>query len=187
MRWSVEDYSKKSDSELAALSQRGEASATEILLDRYKNAVRRCARRFALGAGVETDDLVQEGMIGLYTAVLRFSPEGGKSFKNFVYLCVERRIYTYLRSMRREPQEAVDPEEVCASGSSPEDLLIGSETDAELRLRLMHSLSDFEFRVMTMYLEGLSYADISEATKKPVKSIDNALSRAKKKLQKEFS
>ncbi len=191
MRWFVQDLKQQKDEALVALAQGGDRAATEELLDRYKHAVRRCARRYAFRAFTEADDLVQEGMIGLYAAIGGYSPEGGKSFKNFVYLCVERRIISYRRFLsRRMPEEAVaqcDPEEISESAANPEDMLIGSETDEELRLRLTRSLSDFEFRVVTMYLEGMSYAEISEATGKDVKSIDNALVRAKRKLQIVFS
>ena len=191
MRWFVQDWDKKSDGELVALAQAGERGATEALLDRYKDAVRRCARRFAFRTAAETDDLVQEGMIGLYSAVGSYQPAGGKSFKNFVYLCVQRRIISYLRAISRralgENVADFDPEEISVETANPEELLIGSEADEELKIRLVKELSDFEFRVVALYLEGMSYARISEETGKDVKSIDNALSRAKRKLQKVFS
>ena len=169
------------DEALVERAQRGDAEATEQLLRRYAGTVRAHARRFFL-AGGETDDLVQEGMIGLYAAVREYRPEEGKSFKNFAYLLVRRHILDAVkRSARRknvplnESVSLFDPTlGDRAEEGSPEDMILESEAQREFRRRLMKELSDFEFRVVIMYLE---------ATGKGVKSIDNALSRAKRKLQ----
>ena len=115
----------------------------------------------------------------------------GKSFKNFAYLLVRRHILDAVkRSARRknvplnESVSLFDPTlGDRAEEGSPEDMILESEAQREFRRRLMKELSDFEFRVVIMYLEGMSYAEICEATGKGVKSIDNALSRAKRKLQ----
>ncbi len=190
MRWCVQDLGNEKDEALVSRARAGDAGATEELLRRYKNTVRGCARKFAFNLLAETDDLVQEGMIGLYAAIGSYSPTAGKSFKNFVYTCVVRRIYSYLRYVNRRRPEGeraeIDPESI-PEGATPEDLLLDVESDAEFRLRLAQTLSDFEFRVVSLYLEGWSYARISEATGKEIKSIDNALARAKKKLQKAFT
>lgn len=176
----------ESDEALCLRAQRGDTQAAEALLLRYKNAVRARARRYFL-AGGDSDDLVQEGMIGLYNAIGAFRTDGGKKFKGFAYLCVTRRMYDVLRQEgRRGIPELLDPETL-ESGDSPEEDLLDDESRAELHSRLMRELSDFEYRVMTMYLDGMSYAEICEATGKPLKSVDNALSRAKRKLQKTFS
>lgn len=156
---------------------------------RYKDMIRRIARRFAFDLLAEADDLVQEGMIALYAAIGSYEPTAGKSFKNFVKLCAERRIYSYLRFVCRCAPEGsrseVDPETL-SEGVTPEEHILTDEAEGEFRMRLLSVLSDFEFRVVTMYLEGMRYAQISEATGKEIKSIDNALTRAKKKLQKAF-
>ncbi len=190
MRWSVQDYKNKSDEELAALAKRGESGAAEELMLRYKDVVRKIARKFSFNLLAEADDLVQEGMIGLYSAIGGFDGAGGRKFRNFVYPCVVRRIYSYLRFVNRKKPEGerteIDPESLSV-GETPEELLLVDESEAEFRKRLMQELSDFEFRVVSMYLEGMSYARISEATGKTVKSIDNALARAKKKLQRAYS
>lgn len=187
----MQDFRNETDESLAFRAQAGEDEATEILLLRYKNAVRARARQFFL-AGGETDDLVQEGMVGLYLAVRDYKQDSGKSFKNFAYLCVSRRIYDALKATARKKSsplnESVSLDEAAfPEGGSPEDFLIDSEERAEFNLRLTKELSDFEFRVITMYLDGLSYAQICEATGKDFKSVDNALTRSKKKLQKAFS
>lgn len=182
MRSCVQEFRNESDEALVLRAQRGETAATEELLLRYKNAVRARARKFFLQGG-ETDDLVQEGMIGLLTAIGAFDSSAGKRFKNFAYLCVTRRIYDALRAAGRQNSSFgdVDPDTV-ESGDSPEEFLLDDESAKEIQSKLMKVLSDFEFRVMTMYLDGMSYAEISDATGKEIKSIDNALARAKRKL-----
>lgn len=186
----MQDYKNNTDESLVELARGGDARAAEILMDRYKHAVLRCARRSAFNLLAETDDLVQEGMIGLYSAIGSYDPTAGSKFKTFVYTCITRKIYSYLRFVnRREPsgeRTEIDPESL-AEGENPEEVLLMDESEGEFRLRLSKELSDFEFRVVSMYLEGMSYAQISEATGRAVKSIDNALARAKKKLQKAFS
>ncbi len=187
MRSYVQEFKNETDEALVKLAQQGNTAATEEVLNRYKNAVLSRARKFFLVGG-ETDDLVQEGMIGLYTAIGSFDPSAGKRFKNFAYLCVTRRIYDVLRAAGRQvyAEEEVDPDTV-ESGASPEEFLIDDESRMEIQSKLMKVLSDFEFRVMTMYLDGMSYREICEATGKPMKSVDNALGRSKRKLQVAFS
>ena len=185
MRWCVQENRERTDEALAALAQSGEQWAEEELLNRYKIAVRARARKFFLEGG-ETEDLVQEGMIGLIAAVRGYKADGGRSFKNFAYLCVSRRIYDALRNADRLSGGDVDPDSV-SGGDTPEDFLIAGESQAEFRLKLTSALSDFEFRVVTLYLDGMSYASIARVTGKDMKSIDNALARSKKKLQRSFS
>lgn len=189
----MQDLKNEKDEALVERAQKGDGGATEELLLRYKNAVRARARRFFL-AGGETDDLVQEGMVGLYLAIGAYKPAPGKSFKNFAYLCVTRRIYDVLRVTTRKKNFAGDSvtlfdplvTDFSDEALSPEESLIDTESRAEFRMKLMKELSDFEFRVTTMYLEGMSYAQICEATGRDVKSVDNALARSKKKLQRAY-
>ena len=173
-----------SDEALALKAQNGDTAAVEELMRRYKNGVRSHARKFFLIGG-ETEDLVQEGMIGLYYAVLGFREAAGKSFKNFAYLCVTRRIYDALRSAARNVPctDGSDPDTLPRGQKTPEVFLLLLDEQREFYTKLSRVLSDFEYRVVTLYLEGVSYADIAEATGKDVKSIDNALVRAKRKLQ----
>ena len=178
------------DEALVLRARGGERNATEELLLRYKNMVRAIARRHTFrGSGGETEDLVQEGMIGLTGAIDAFQADKGKSFKNFAYLCVKRRIIDATRANLH--QVTLDDEEFdfdsLAEGTTPEDTLLYDESNTEFHAKLLKSLSDFEFRVVTLYLEGMSYSAIAELTGKDMKSIDNALARAKKKLQKSFS
>ncbi len=190
MRWYVQSSCREKDETLATRGQAGETWAIEELLNRYKNMVRARARGFFLVGG-ETEDLVQEGMVGLYTAIRDYNASSGKSFKNFAYMCVTRRILDAVRISNRKMPMGVfvslgDSDSVLSEEQSPEEFLISSESKTEFKMKLMRELSDFEFRVVTMYLEGMSYAQICEATGKDMKSVDNALARSKKKLQRAY-
>ena len=185
----MQDLENERDEALVSRARNGEEQAAEILLCRYSNTVRALARRFFL-QNCETDDLVQEGMIGLYSAIVSYRSDTGKKFKNFASMCVYRRIIDAVKSSCRKKNEVelFDPSlSEFAEGETPEDALIDLESRKEVQTKLSKVLSDFEFRVMTLYLEGMSYALICEATGKDTKSVDNALMRAKKKLQKVFN
>lgn len=173
------------DAQLAARAQAGDSAATEILLNRYKSMVSARARRFFLADG-ETEDLVQEGMIALHYAIGKYKPAEGKSFKNFAYLCVTSRIISALRAADKRLEGDAALFELVEEGT-PEDYLIDGEERAEFDGMLMKELTDFEYRVMKLYLEGRRYTEIAEATGKDKKSIDNALARSKKKLQQAYT
>ena len=181
---------KKTDEELVLLSHNGDKRATEELMLRHAGLVRGCARGFFL-AGGETEDLIQEGMIGLYHAVVDYKPnkESGSSFKNFAYMCVSRRIIDAVKTSARKKNLAlnhsvpVEEEEWTGSMLSPEDLLILSDERKELKQKMSRVLSDFEFKVTVMYMDGLSCAEICDACGKSAKSVDNAIQRSKRKLQ----
>ena len=183
---------KKSDEELVALAQNGDKQAMEELLIRHAGLVRGCARGFFLIGG-ETEDLIQEGMIGLYGAIGDYRQgETASSFKNFAYLCISRRIIDAVKSSARKknsplndatPIGIIDEGKGLSASFNPEDLLILRDDRREFRQKISGVLSDFEFKVTTMYMDGMTCAEICEATGKPAKSVDNALQRSKKKLQ----
>ena len=166
------------------LAQEGNEGAIEEILRRYAGLVRSCARRYFLVGG-ETEDLIQEGMIGLYRAIGSYDlhREGGCSFKNFAYLCISRKI---LDAVKKGLKDYVEPlplgGDVVGEGMNPEDMLILSDEQKEFRQKMSKVLSDFEFKIMTMYMDGMTCAEICEATGKPSKSVDNALQRSKRKL-----
>ncbi len=187
-----ENNGKKTDEELVELAQSGDKRATEELLLRHLGLVRGIARGFFLVGG-ETDDLIQEGMIGLYNAIEEYRASSGKSFKNFAHICVSRRIIDAVKTGARRKNAPLNEgismsqeEELADSALSPEELLILSDDRREFRQKIGGALSDFEFKVITMYMDGISHADICKATGKPVKSVENAIQRSKKKLQKLF-
>lgn len=184
---------KKTDEELVVLAQKGDKQATEELLLRHSGLVRGCARGFFL-AGGETEDLIQEGMIGLYNAIGDYKKMemGGRNFKNFAYLCISRRIIDAVKSSARKKNmplndyvSTMDPDLLSSLNmeTNPEDMLIMSDERREFKQKMSRALSDFEFKIATMYMDGMSCAEICEATGKNPKSVDNAIQRSKKKLQ----
>ena len=182
---------KKSDEELVTLAQKGDKQAMEELLIRHAGLVRGCARGFFLIGG-ETEDLIQEGMIGLYGAIGDYrQDETASSFKNFAYLCISRRIIDAVKTSARKKNSPLNDATLIGLGaekelseySNPEDWLILRDDRREFRQKMSGVLSDFEFKVATMYMDGMTCAEICEATGKTAKSVDNALQRIKKKLQ----
>ena len=185
---------KKTDETLVALAQSGDKLAMEELLLRYTGLVRVCARGFFLVGG-ETEDLIQEGMIGLYNAVIDYKPrisegkENSKSFKNFAGMCITRRIIDAVKASARKKNLPLGyyasplHDEWADTDLSPEDRIILNDDRREFRQKMSKVLSDFEFKVTTMYVEGMSCDEICDATGKPAKSVDNAIQRSKRKLQ----
>ncbi len=192
-RWFVQECKNKRDEELVVLAKNGDNEAMEQLLKRYVGTVRARAREFFLLGG-ETDDLVQEGMIGLYHAINEYDLSFGKTFKNFAYLCVRRRIIDAVKKAAGQNKTPLneyisiyDPNfDLFSKEDTPEEHVIDLDNRREFWVKLNKLLSDFEFRVVYTYLNGLSYKEICETTGKEMKSVDNALSRAKKKLEREF-
>ena len=182
--------SAKTDEELVWLAQKGDKQATDELLRRHSSLVRGCARGFFVVGG-ETEDLIQEGMIGLYHAIMDYRQrEDGRSFKNFAYLCVSRKIIDAVKSSASKKNAPLNTgvsmqaeEGWVASGLSPEDMLILNDDRREFNQKMSRVLSDFEFKVTTMYMDGMRCAEICEATGKTQKSVDNAIQRSKRKLQ----
>lgn len=181
---------KITDEELVLRAQNGDKQATEELLLRYANLVRARARGYFLMGG-ETEDLIQEGMIGLYLAINDYKcSTSSTSFKNFAHLCVSRKIIDALKksaSKKNKPLNDSVPESVAElwafTGPDPEESVILSDDQKEFKRKMSGVLSDFEFKIVVMYIDGMTCAQICEATGKSPKSVDNAIQRSKKKLQ----
>ncbi len=180
---------KTSDEGLVLLAKQGDGQATEEILRRYTGVVRGVARGFFL-AGGETEDLIQEGMMGLCRAIADYKlGEKYSSFKNFAYLCIKRRILDAVKASARKKNVPLNnyvaiSEDWEEPSFSPEEELINSENRREFLQKISKELSDAEFRITVMYMDGMSCAEICEATGKDEKSVDNAIQRSKKKLQK---
>lgn len=188
----MEKLEKRADELLVKLYQQGDEQALDELILRHTGLVRGCARGFFLIGG-ETEDLIQEGMIGLFGAARDYKQtETGCSFKTFAKLCVSRRIIDAVKRAARkknEPLNAYMPATFEAIGCEQQDLddgLILDDERREIRQTMSRALSDFEFKVTTMYIDGMSCSEICETTGKSAKSVDNALQRSKKKLQEVF-
>lgn len=197
------NLSQLTDEELCRLAQGPDGGAAlEFLLNRYKNFVRSRARSYFL-IGADHEDIVQEGMIGLYKAVRDFRPEKLASFRAFAELCVTRQIITAIKTATRQKhiplnsyislnKPIFDEEsdrtllDVISEGriTNPEELLIGQEDLSSIESRIGKMLSPLEWEVLLAYLDGRSYQEIAEDLGRHVKSIDNALQRVKRKMEK---
>jgi len=191
-----------SDEEIVAQAQQHDDAAVEYLLYKYKNFVRSKARSYFL-IGADHEDIVQEGMIGLFKAFRDFRPDKLASFHAFAEICVTRQIITAIKTATRQKHiplnsyvslnKPIYEEEsdrtlmdVITEGRSadPEELLIGRESYVSIESRIDEALSPLERRVLAAYLDGKSYQEIAQMLDRHVKSIDNALQRVKHKLEK---
>ena len=194
------DLNTLSDEQLVLLSVNGDTEAEETIFHRYKNYVKSKARTYYL-IGADNDDIVQEGMIGLYKAVRDFNPDKNITFKTFADVCITRQILTAIRTANRNKHNPLNGSISMnapvfnedsgttfinliqhGSVSNPEEIYIIDESLKEIKNEISKILSGFENQVLELYLDGLSYVEISEKMDKSLKSIDNALQRIKKKL-----
>ncbi|MCU1595880.1 MAG: polymerase, sigma-24 subunit, subfamily [Frankiales bacterium] len=195
----------RSDDELVLASRHGDDAALAELLTKYRAFARVKARSYFL-VGADREDIVQEGMIGLYKAIRDFNPEMQTSFRAFAELCVTRQIITAIKTATRQKHgplnnyvsfsrpvggdgDGGDGERVLADVlptvaiSDPADLVISAERIRALQAHFDEVLSDLETEVLRLYVEGKSYQEIAERLQRHVKSIDNALQRIKRKLE----
>ena len=198
-------YDGMTDEDVVSLCHEGDSRAVEFLLNKYKNFVRSKARSYFL-IGADHEDIVQEGMIGLYKAIRDFRADKLASFRAFAELCITRQIITAIKTATRQKhiplnsyvslnKPLYDDEsdrtllDVIIEGktSSPEDLLISQENLQTINLRIGEVLSDLEQDVLYAYLDGKSYQEIAKMLGRHSKSIDNALQRVKRKLEKFLS
>ncbi len=189
------DYPVLSDQELHALYLSGDAEAGNELVLRYRRLVKACIRPFFL-AGGDSEDLLQEGMIGLLSAIREFDPNGGSSFHSFAELCIRRRVISAARSASRLKHAPLNDGlslEQLQSGESqhlfhqliarsPEDHILDQAWADSFLTMCSAFLSDFENRILMDYLRGLSYAEIADCSGRSEKSLYNPLQRNRKKL-----
>lgn len=176
------------DEELITKSRSGDRYAQEEILNKYSNLVHAIAARFFLHGG-ENEDLVQEGMVGLYSAINGFE-EGGANFSTYAYACIRNAVLDAIKKSLGAKNAALNDfvpiveigEEI--SPVSPEDEVIRRENRREFLQKISKILSSTEFKAIVMHLDGMSVAEISAALGKPQKSVSNALARAKTKLEK---
>ncbi len=194
-------YSELVDEELVEHAKNGDDRAAEYLIGKYRNFVRVKAKAYFL-IGADREDIIQEGMIGLYKAIRDFRLDKLSSFRAFAELCITRQIITAIKTATRQkhiplnsyislnkPIYDEDSDrtllDVISSirVSDPEELVINQEASATMRERIRKNLSELECRVLTAYLEGKSYQEMANELSRHVKSIDNALQRVKRKLE----
>ncbi len=189
------------DEEVVEDARNGDMDALEYLMDKYKSFVRSKARCYFL-VGADREDIVQEGMIGLYKAIRDFRSDKLSSFRAFAELCITRQIITAIKTATRQkhiplnsyvslnkPIYDVESDRTLmdiiseATVSDPEELVISQEEFHHIESKIGEILSDLEWQVLTAYLQGKSYQEIADELGRHVKSIDNALQRVKRKLE----
>ncbi len=197
----VSPYDYQSDEDLVEAVRHGDSEALEYLITKYKNFVRAKARSYFL-IGADREDIVQEGMIGLYKSIRDFKNDKLSSFKVFAELCITRQIITAIKTATRQKHIPLNSyvsldkpiydedsdrtllDVICGSTmSDPEELVINKEEFTGLEDKMSEILSDLERKVLMLYLDGRSYQEIAVDLCRHVKSIDNALQRVKRKLE----
>lgn len=185
------------DEELIKKLRQGETEITDYILEKYKPLVRKRANAMYLIGG-ETEDLIQEGMIGLFKAIRDFKDDKDAGFYHFAEICINRQLYSALKASNRKKhlplnsyvslsvQETADKvmeEGILGHSESPEQMVIEQEIWEEFRQRLIGNLSKMENQVLHLYLDGNNYTQIAEIMDKSPKSIDNALQRIRQKIR----
>ncbi len=195
-------YEQMTDEEIVELAQQGEQFAIEYLVDKYKNFVRAKARSYFL-IGADREDIIQEGMIGLFKAIRDYKLDKLTSFRAFAELCITRQIITAIKTATRQKhiplnsyvslnKPIYDEEsdrtlmDILSTNkiTNPEEIVISREEFVFIEKKMGEILSSLEWKVLMAYLEGKSYQEIAVELKRHVKSIDNALQRVKRKLEK---
>ncbi len=200
------DYETLSDEEILALARQKEEAAMEYLLTKYNPLVKKEARTMYLLGG-ENEDLIQEGMIGLFKAIQDYNPDKNVQFPTFARICIDRKIYSAVTASNRKKHDALNNavsierqkeglkgEHYCLEEylianleSNPENCIIAEESRKELEHLLSGCLSSMEYQVIGYYREGMSYTEIAARMKKSPKTIDNAIQRARAKIGERLS
>ena len=196
------DNSQQDEYDIVLKASKGDKIALEYIIKKYKNFVKAKAKSYFL-IGADKEDIIQEGMIGLYKAVRDFDASKTNSFKGFADICITRQIITAIKTANRQKhiplnsyislnKPVYDEEsertllDIIATSivTDPEELIISKEELKHIESKMNELLSDLELQVVEYYLNGKSYQYIADKLKRDVKSIDNALQRVKRKLEK---
>lgn len=190
------NYDIFGDNELLLMAKGGDRSAEEQVALRYARLVKVCARPLFLVGG-DGEDLIQEGMLGLLSAIREYDSLMNTSFKTYAEICVKRRIYSAIRTASRKKHEPLNEmvsfddvlsdEGATASQSDafrriPEEQVLAQESADEIIKTYSRCLSKFEAKILELYLSGLSYSEMAQECRKSEKSVDNAVQRIRRKL-----
>lgn len=196
----MQDFAQASDEELIVRLRDGEEQITDYIMDKYKNLVRSKARSMYILGG-DRDDLIQEGMIGLFKAIRDYDSGRDASFFTFAELCISRQMYSAVQAAGRmkhiplnsyislyQTEEHGQEEKkildiLADNGLNPEDLVIDRENVENLEKQINKELSNFEKQVLELYMTGMSYSQIAKVLGRDDKSTDNALQRLKTKIR----
>ena len=197
-------WDQHSDENLCSRVALGDRDAEETLVRRYTRMVRMCARPYFL-AGGDSEDLIQEGMVGLLHAIREYDPGREASFRHYAQVCIQNRLISAIKAAARDKHTPLNNyvsietplfdgftiHDTCGTDhrrlENPEDTLIGREEVQERMNVLQDGLSGLEARVLRLYLSGLSYSEIAAEVKRSPKSVDNAVQRIRRKLARHFS
>ncbi|MDE6761812.1 MAG: RNA polymerase sporulation sigma factor SigH [Lachnospiraceae bacterium] len=194
------NFEQYTDEKLIAFIHNGNQEATEYLLKKYSPLVKKSIRTLYL-IGADTEDLSQEGMIGLFKAIQNYEESNTASFYTFAKLCIDRQIYSAIKASNRKKHSPLnsyisfysrsneDESELinnleAGNDSNPEHIVLDRENTSHIESLLEKNLSKMEKEVLPLYLDGLSYSDIASFLNKPVKSVDNAVQRIREKVKK---
>lgn len=199
------EYDKMTDEQLINLIRKEDETALNNLIERYKDAVNIRVTKYYI-SGAEKEDLVQEGLIGLYKSIKNFDSKKQNSFKTFANLCIERQIITAIKGSTRqkhmplnsyvslntstfENEDGVEENRLIdilntKTVEDPLDTITKNEYIEDVEKAIDKSLSDFEKKVLSKYVQGQSYIQIADSLNSPVKSVDNAIQRIRKKTAK---
>lgn len=195
------DYHTLDEQTVVAVAQKGDLSAQGYLITKYKNVVRAKARSYFL-VGADKEDVIQEGMIGLFKAIRDYRPDRLANFKSFAEICITKQMLTAIRMATRKKHAPLNGyvslnysygdesnewqliDAVTAGDhQNPETIVISSEQVKHIKAKMEEVLSDFEQKVLAQHLEGKGYREIAKDLDRHAKSVDNALQRIKKKLE----
>ncbi len=199
---SQKSFDSMTDEEIVLIAQHGNEEALDFILRKFRPQVTMKSNSYFL-AGGENDDLIQEGLIGLFKAIRDYKPDRDSAFKSFADLCITRQIISAVKSALRHKHTPLntyvsldkpyneDNYDSSLLGilpsqntSNPEEIVIGKENFEQVEIKMEEVLSPFECQVLSLYLTGKSYSAIAEILQKDAKSVDNALQRIKKKFEK---
>lgn len=187
----MERWEQLTDEQLIENINAGETLCMDVLIERYKRQVRNQARPLYLIGG-DSDDLIQEGMLGLFKAIRDYRPDKSDSFEAFAGLCISRQLYSAIQAAGRlkhaplnsyvELSPELGEQADGLKGRSPEELLIDQENIRSLQEEILKAATPLEQKILEAYLNGQSYTEIAQRLGKEPKSIDNALQRIRRKL-----
>ena len=193
------EYQNLTDEQIIVLSKTGDRHALDFLLNKHKKLVKQKARAYFI-MGADGDDIIQEGMIGLYKAVQDYDEQKSVPFASFASLCIERQILTAIKTASRQKHSPLNSYVSLSSddfdaesefflstfvgkhASSPEELLIRNETKSSIETSIEKNLSKMERNVLSLYLNGASYGEIANILDKNEKAVDNAIQRVRRKM-----
>lgn len=182
----VKNYHEMSDEDLASLCKKCDDAALQTLIERMESVIANCVSAFSDNR-FEIEDLMQEGMVACFRAIISYEPSKGASLKTFASVCINNALKNFVKKKNNvflsADADFVPLNDETVGSATTEDEYISSENYQNLRKSLKNVLSETEYKVFSLFVEGLSYSEISAKTGQSLKGVDNALQRIRKKLK----